>query len=347
VVVAGVGITGFAAADALLDLGAVVTVLDARDDDDARERATILEVLGADVHLGEPAVQTLPEHVDLVVASPGWRPASPLLSQASARGVPVWGEVELAWRLRPPRADGTAAPWLAVTGTNGKTTTVQMLAAMLQAAGLRSTAAGNVGTPVITALRHPEPYDVLAVELSSFQLHALSSLSAQAAVVLNVAPDHLDWHGSYEAYRADKAQIYQRAQVACVYPLADPDIEAMVRDAEVVEGCRAIGFTTGIPPVGSVGVVDDVIADRAFVDNRRTTAAELASVDDVRPLAPHTLTDALAAAALARAHGVPPAAVRDGLRAFRPDAHRITEVLAAARRRSLDRRLEGDQPACR
>ena len=336
VVVAGVGVTGFAAADALLDLGAVVTVLDTRDDDDARERATILEVLGADVRLGEPAVQTLPADVDLVVASPGWRPASPLLAQASARGVPVWGEVELAWRLRPPRADGTAAPWLAVTGTNGKTTTVQMLAAILQAAGLRSTAAGNVGTPVITALRHPEPYDVLAVELSSFQLHALSSLSAEAAVVLNVAPDHLDWHGSYEAYRADKARIYQRARVACVYPLDDPDIEALVRDADVVEGCRAIGFTTGIPPVGSVGVVDDVIADRAFVDNRRTTAAELASVDDVRPLAPHTLTDALAAAALARAHGVPPAAVRDGLRAFRPDAHRITEVLAGVGVRWID-----------
>jgi UDP-N-acetylmuramoylalanine--D-glutamate ligase len=330
VVVAGVGVTGFAAADALLDLGALVTVLDDRDDDDARERATILEVLGADVRLGEPAVHSLPQDVDLVVASPGWRPASPLLGQAGARGVPVWGEVELAWRLRPLRADGTAAPWLAVTGTNGKTTTVQMLAAMLQAAGLRTTAAGNVGTPVITALRHPEPYDVLAVELSSFQLHAISSLSAQAAVVLNVAPDHLDWHGSYEAYRADKGRIYQRAQVACVYPLADPGIEALVRNADVVEGCRAIGITAGIPPVGSVGVVDDVLADRAFVDNRRTAAAELATVDDVRPLAPHTLMDALAAAALARAHGVPPAAVRDGLRAFRPDAHRITEVAADA-----------------
>ncbi len=112
--------------------------------------------------------------------------------------------------------------------------------------------------------------------------------------------------------------------------------EQLVREADVVDGCRAIGFGLGVPPVGAVGVVDDVIADRAFVDERATSAVELASVHDVTPLAPHTLADAVAAAALARAHGVPPLAVRDGLRAFRPDAHRIAEVATVAGVRYVD-----------
>ena len=326
VVVAGIGVAGYAAADALLDLGARVIVLDGRDDDRNRERASVLEVLGTDVRLGSGAADELPADVELVVTSPGWRPTSPVLEQAVLRGVPVWGEVELAWRLRPSRADGTYAPWLAVTGTNGKTTTVQMLDSMLRAAGLRSAAVGNVGTPVLDAVRDPEPYDVLAVELSSFQLHTTWSMSAQAAVVLNVAPDHLDWHGSFEAYRAAKARAYERAQRACVYPLADAGVERLVRAADVREGCRAVGITDGVPPVGSVGVMDGALADRAFVDGRQQEAAglalELGSVDDIHPLAPHTLADALAAAALARAHGVQPGAVGAGLRAFRLDAHR-------------------------
>ena len=329
VVVAGIGVAGYAAADALVDLGARVVVLDGRDDDRNRERAAVLEVLGADVRLGAGAADAMPDDVELVVTSPGWRPTSAVLEQAVLRGVPVWGEVELAWRLRPRRADGTYAPWLAVTGTNGKTTTVQMLDAMLRAAGVRSTAVGNVGTPVLEAVRDPDLYDVLAVELSSFQLHTTWSMSAQAAVVLNVAPDHLDWHGSFEAYRAAKARVYQRAQLACVYPLADAVVEPMVRDADVVDGCRAVGFTDGVPPVGAVGVVDGVLVDRAFADDLAEPALELGSVDAIHPLAPHTLADALAAAALARAHGVPVEAVGAGLRSFRLDEHRGGDVVGA------------------
>jgi len=334
--VAGIGEAGFAAADALLDEGAEVTVLDDSDDDRATERARVLEILGAAVRIGRGASAALPEGTDLVVASPGWRPTSPLLAGAVAQGVPVWSEVELAWRLQRPRADGSTVPWLAVTGTNGKTTTVRMLHAMLSAGGLRAAAVGNLGTPVVEAVRHPEPYDVLVVELSSFQLHYTGSLSAEAAVVLNLAPDHLDWHGSYDAYAAAKARIYERAREVCAYPLDDQQVEQMVRDAEVAPGCRAVGFTTGVPPVGSVGVVDGVLADRAFVAGRDRQAAELAAVDDIAPLVqhpvaphpvpPHLVANALAAATMARAHGVPPAAVRAGLRAFRPDAHRIADV---------------------
>jgi UDP-N-acetylmuramoylalanine--D-glutamate ligase len=231
--------------------------------------------------------------------------------------------VELAWRLRDPVR---AAPWLAITGTNGKTTAVGMLAAMLSAAGLRARAVGNVGTPVLEAVMDPEPSDVLAVELSSFQLHWTHSVSARAAAVLNVAEDHLDWHGSMQAYTADKARVYQRAQVACVYNADAPVTEQMVRDADVVEGCRAVGFTLGVPAVGMLGVVDGALADRAFVAERQSSAAELGTVADVTPQGPHNVANALAAAALARAHGVPPAAVRAGLRGFQPGGHRIVNV---------------------
>jgi UDP-N-acetylmuramoylalanine--D-glutamate ligase len=330
-VVAGFGVSGFAAADNLLHLGADVTALD-ESPAGKEEKAELLEVLGADIRLGEGATATLPEDVDLLVTSPGWRPDAPLLAQALARGVPVWGEVELAWRLRDPDHD---TPWLAVTGTNGKTTTVQMLDAILRAAGLRSVAAGNVGLPLVEAVMDPEPYDVLAVELSSFQLHYTDSMSAQAAAVLNVAEDHLDWYRSMTDYAADKGRIYQRVQRACVYNAADRVTEQLVRDADVVEGARAVGFTLGMPAVGMVGLVEDILADRAFVEERATSAAELCTLADLTAPgtsgpAPHTVQNALAAAALARAHGVSQAAVRDGLRGFRPDGHRIALVAERA-----------------
>jgi UDP-N-acetylmuramoylalanine--D-glutamate ligase len=324
-VVAGFGVSGFAAADNLTHLGARVVALD-ENVDGREEEATLLQVLGADIRLGEGSTATLPDDVDVVVTSPGWKPTAPLLAQAAARGIPVWGEVELAWRLRDPES---AAPWLCVTGTNGKTTTVQMLDAILTAAGLRSAAVGNVGRPVTEAVMDPTPYDVLAVELSSFQLHYTRSVSAESAVVLNFAEDHLDWYTGPTAmadYAADKGRVYERVQRACVYNAADPETERLVRAADVVEGARAVGFTLGTPGVGMVGVVEDLLVDRAFIPERQTSAAELCAVGDLASPAPHVVANALAAAALARAHGVPQVAVRDGLRSFRIDGHRIATV---------------------
>ncbi|WP_240916893.1 UDP-N-acetylmuramoyl-L-alanine--D-glutamate ligase [Nocardioides sp. HDW12B] len=326
--VAGLGVSGFAAADNLTHLGAQVVVLDETEPTGERaEKATLLEVLGADVRTGPGSTATLPDGVDVLVTSPGWRPDAALLTQARGLGVPVWGEVELAWRLRDPEH---AAPWLAITGTNGKTTTVQMLEAMLRAGGLRTVACGNVGLPLVEVVMDPEPYDVLAVELSSFQLHYTDSMTAQSAAVLNVAEDHLDWYSSMADYAADKGRIYSGVERACVYNVADPLTEELVREADVVEGARAIGFTLGTPAVGMLGVVDDVLADRAFVENRHDSAAELGTLADLASPAPHMVANALAAAALARSHGVAPAAVRDGLRGFRPDGHRIATVATVA-----------------
>ncbi|QGN57629.1 UDP-N-acetylmuramoyl-L-alanine--D-glutamate ligase [Nostocoides sp. HKS02] len=332
VVVAGLGVSGFAAADALHERGARVIAVDGADlatGGALAERARILDILGVDVRVGPEHVGSLPADAtaDLVVTSPGWRPDQPLLVAAAQAGIPVWGEVELAWRMR---AAVGPAPWLTITGTNGKTTTVTMLASMLRAAGLRATAAGNVGTPILEAVLHPEPYDVIAVELSSFQLHWSQSLAPYASACLNVAPDHLDWHGSAEEYARAKGKVYANTRVACVYNVEDPATERLVMDAEVQEGCRAVGFTLGTPGLSMLGVVDDILADRAFVEQRQTSAAELATLADVQgslpTLAPHQVANALAAAALARAYGVPPLAVRDGLRAFVPEPHRIADA---------------------
>lgn len=320
VTVAGLGVSGVPAAKVLHGLGARVTVVNDGADERARAQAAELEALGITVRLGDG--DTLPDGTELIVTAPGWKPTKPLFTAAGQAGVPVWGDVELAWRLRRP----DSAPWLAVTGTNGKTTTVQMLASILKAAGLRTAAVGNIGVSLLDAVTGDEEYDVLAVELSSYQLHWAPSLRAHSAAVLNLAPDHLDWHGSMEAYAADKGRIYEGNRVACVYNVADKATEDLVREADVEEGCRAIGFTLGSPAPSQLGVVDGILVDRAFVENRHKHAQELAEVSDVNPPAPHNIANALAAAALARAFGVPAAAVRDGLRAFTPDAHRIAHV---------------------
>ncbi|HEX5335594.1 MAG TPA: UDP-N-acetylmuramoyl-L-alanine--D-glutamate ligase, partial [Propionicimonas sp.] len=337
VVVAGLGTSGFAAADGLMDLGARVLVLDDADTAANAEKATVLEMLDVEVRLGPGATAQLPDDVDLVVTSPGWRPSAPLLAQAALRGIPVWGEVELAWRMSLPDRQ---VPWLAVTGTNGKTTTVGMLESMLTAAGLRTSAVGNVGRPIVEAVLDEVSYDVLAVELSSFQLHWTNSLSLHSAAVLNLAPDHLEWYADatdpMAAYAADKARIYSRVQQSCVYNVDDPATEHMVEEAEVVEGARAIGFTLGIPAVSMLGVVDDLLVDRAFIEQRHDSAIELAKLSDVMPNAPHNVANALAAAALARSFGVPPAAVATGLQRLRIGDHRIQTITEAGGIRYID-----------
>ncbi|MEU2114309.1 UDP-N-acetylmuramoyl-L-alanine--D-glutamate ligase [Streptomyces sp. NPDC016459] len=320
VTVAGLGVSGIPAARVLHGLGARVTVVNDGDDERSREQAAELEAEGITVRLGDGA--TLPAGTELIVTTPGWRPDKPLFTAAAEAGVEVWGDVELAWRLR----GADAAPWLAVTGTNGKTTTVRMLASILEAAGLRTAAVGNIGVSLLDAVLGEERYDVLAVELSSYQLHWAPSVRVHSAAVLNLAPDHLDWHGSMEAYAADKGRIYAGNQVACVYNVADRATEDLVREADVEEGCRAIGFTLGTPGPSELGVVEGILVDRAFVENRQKNAQELAEVADVQPPAPHNIANALAAAALARAFGVDAKAVRDGLKAFRPDPHRIELV---------------------
>jgi UDP-N-acetylmuramoylalanine--D-glutamate ligase len=338
VTVAGIGASGFSAADALMEYGATVTVVDETTGSQASERATVLETLGATVRLGPGSTAALPDSTDLVIASPGWRPTAAVFTQAQAASIPIWGDVELAWRLQHP---DRVVPWLVVTGTNGKTTTVTMLESMLRSAGLTVSAVGNVGRPILETVLDHVAYDCLAVELSSFQLHWVSTISPHSAAVLNLHEDHLVWYEGlalppFEAYAADKAKIYHRVTNACVYNVADPATQAMVERADVVEGARAIGFTLGVPAISMLGVVDDTLVDRAFIPQRRDSALELAKVSDVPSAAPHMVADALAAASLARSFGVPATAVRDGLRGYELGDHRIHTVAESGSVRWID-----------
>ncbi|WP_433507415.1 UDP-N-acetylmuramoyl-L-alanine--D-glutamate ligase [Pseudonocardia halophobica] len=310
VLVAGAGISGIAAAEALLAAGARTLVSD--------DRAAALE----DLPTGAEAVTGLPEGVELIVTGPGRRPDHPLVAEAAVRGIEVVGEPELAWRLGKERA--VPPVWLVVTGTNGKTTCTGMLAAILRAAGLDAVACGNIGYPVVSAVaaRHA----VLAVELSSFQLHWSPSVVPAAGLVLNVAEDHLDWHGGLDAYAAAKA----RALTGPV-AVAGADDTIAARLLRESPAPTKVGVTLAGPGPGQLGIVGEQLVDRAFGDG-----IVLAAVADVTPGGPPGLTDALAAAALARAHGVGPGAVREGLAGFRPGPHRSAHVGTVAGVRYVD-----------
>jgi UDP-N-acetylmuramoylalanine--D-glutamate ligase len=204
-----------------------------------------------------------------------------------------------------------------------------MVEAMLNQGGFRAAACGNIGTPILDAIREPDGFDVLVVELSSFQLHYVKHIEPFSSVVLNLADDHLDWHGSFEAYSDTKAKVYENTQVACVYNINDLATEKMVENADVQEGARAIGFTTGMPGRSQVGFVEDILCDRAFLDDRANSALEIATLEDLSKigvLTPHLMANAAAATALARSYGVDPAEIKTALLKFRLDAHRIELV---------------------
>jgi UDP-N-acetylmuramoylalanine--D-glutamate ligase len=317
VLVCGARVAGVPAAVRLAEQGASVRVVDVAEPTPAA--AARLAAAGLTV---APEPDDLPPDIDLVVASPGLRPGHRLLRTATERGTEVLGEIELAWRLR----GANPAAWLLITGTNGKTTTTRMTAAMVAAAGLRTRAVGNVGQSVIDAVAGPDRLDVLAVEVSSQQLHFTSTVAPVAAAVLNIAADHLDWHGSFEAYAAAKARAWQRSGVA-VGNADDPLVTTLPTPA----GSRRVDFTLGEPEPGMIGVGAGRVVDRAFHDE-----ADLFDVDDVRPRGRHNIANAMAAAALASAAGMKPDALASGLREFVPDPHRNQRVGSVGRVEYVD-----------
>ncbi len=338
VVVFGLGVTGFSVADTLAELGCQVLVVAEKAD---AELVDILDVIGVE-HITGDSAKGLPERVfnfaaDLVITSPGVRPEHDLLSWAEDQGLPIWVDIDLAWRVRDKTS--RVADWIVVTGTNGKTTTVQMVEAMLNQGGKKAIACGNIGTPILDAIRDPEGFDALIVELSSFQLHYLGEIHPYSSAVLNLADDHLDWHGSFEAYRDAKAKVYENTRVACVYNVADLATEKMVENADVQEGARAIGFTTGTPARSQVGFVEDLLCDRAFLDDRANSALEVATLEDLSAigvLTPHLMANAAAAVALARSYAIEPQDIRAALIQFRLDAHRIELVAESNQIRWID-----------
>jgi UDP-N-acetylmuramoylalanine--D-glutamate ligase len=316
VLVAGGGVTGKAVLAALARFGAAATLC---DDDPATLRRYAEN--GVATVAASTATRQVPECA-LVVTSPGFSPATPLLAAAATAGVPIWGDVELAWRLDAAGHYGPPRRWLVVTGTNGKTTTTSMLHAMLTAGGRTSLLCGNIGSPVLDALAEDslaEPAELLAVELSSFQLHWAPSLRPEAGVVLNIAEDHLDWHSTMAEYTTAKARVLD-GRVAVV-GLDDSRAAALLDTAAAPV---RVGFRLGEPAVGELGVRDGELVDRAFADDLALLPAGSIPVPG-----PVGVLDALAAAALARCVGVRPAAIRAAISSFRVGRHRA-EVVAVA-----------------
>jgi UDP-N-acetylmuramoylalanine--D-glutamate ligase len=302
-------VAGAACVEVLLGLGAAVTLLD-RSASPATDR---LHAAGAALVIGDEPAPGLLDKIDDVIVSPGFAPHTPVVRAALAAGRPVYSEPELAWRLRGPDAPA----WLAVTGTNGKTTTTTMLAAILRAAGHRSLALGNIGEPLVHAALDPARFDVLAVELSSFQLHWSSTMAPRLGALLNLADDHLEWHGTFDAYAGSKRAIWRAAALSpegiAVGNVDDPLVARMLGE---VPG-RTIAVTLGLPEAGQLGVVDGILVDRAFA-----SSADLGPASAVRPAGQHNVSNALHAAALARGYGVRAEAVRDGLAGYAPEPHR-------------------------
>lgn len=334
VAVLGLGMTGFSVADTLAELGSDVLVLSETAEE---QYAGLIPVIGARLELG--SLDEVPQALrdfdpEVVIASPGFSPSHPVIRWVQESGIALWGDIELAWRVRDKvtRPDGIPAEWMLVTGTNGKTTTTQLAATLLVAGGLRAAPCGNIGVPVLDAVRDPAGFDVLVVELSSHQLwyigqtHGVGELVPFASVCLNLADDHLVWHGSAQAYRDAKAVVYRNTRVACVYNKADLATMQMVEEAEVLEGARAIGFDLGSPGPSDLGVVDGLVLDRAFIPDRRNAALELTTIEDLQRVglsAPHIVQNILAASAFARSVDVAPEAIHDALEGFHLDPHRI------------------------
>ena len=305
VLILGAGVTGIAVARSLSAKGA--SILFADDHVESIEGFRVSKTDQIDI-----------TEFSFLVISPGWKESHPLIVKAQAAGIRLVNEIDLAWSFRAELVPGQK--WIALTGTNGKTTTVEMAAAMLRAGGISAIACGNVGTTVIESVESSEKYEVLVLELSSFQLHWLREASFVAAAILNIADDHLDWHGSFAEYARVKGSILDRTSTG-IFNSADLEV---VNQAAHWQG-RKVFFSLDTPAPGEIGIVEDLLVDRAFVSDPQE-AAMLAEIVDVKPTVPHNVANALAAAGLVRALGVSPEAVRSALQNFSLGRHRIEEI---------------------
>lgn len=325
--VIGLGVSGKAAAQLLHEHGYAVVAFDQKTTEAPSELAsfaTLVSVADADA-LGRDIAAS---GVDFAVASPGIPLSSPLIKTPTEAGVEVIGEVEAAWRFRKDQD----APWLAVTGTNGKTTTVGMTDAILRQAGWDSIATGNIGYPITKSVR--EGHAALVVELSSFQLATITTLRPWTSICMNVDSDHLDWHGSVEAYQQAKALIYDRVQRARLYFADDPSVAKMAKDGRDSAGSALVPLYFGEGVAGGVGIENGLLMDSAFTEDGATVArADLTAVALLRGAlgmddgaGSPMVRDALAASALALSLGVDGADIVDGLNAFQAAPHRFALV---------------------
>lgn len=316
VAIVGLGVSGHAAARLALTLGGKVYVSDSRTEPPTGAGATDLRALGAEVEWGGHDIERL-ARADLVVVSPGISPHAPVLRALVERGVRWISEPELAFRFLP-------GPLIAITGTNGKTTTTMLVGHLLEAAGLRVAVGGNVGgglAPAASELAlRAGPVDWCVLEMSSFQLAAIERFRPDIGVVTNLSPDHLDWYDSVGAYYADKARLFANADARSrwVFPFGDEAVAAL---AEGVPGER-YWFAGGAVAEGAQAYVDASGMLTLALDR----GEPLLPADRLPLLGAHNRTNALAAALTARLAGADPADIASGLATVRPLPHRLEPV---------------------
>ena len=306
VLVVGGGVTGSAVARSLKTLGAHCEIVDEK------------QVEGLNLLEQEDALNQI---WDFAVISPGWRQDHVFIEMLRTRGVRMMSEIDLAWMIKTQIIPNQR--WLGITGTNGKTTTVEMVAAMLQRDGKKVKACGNLGDAVVEAVLAPEAFDFLVLELSSFQLQWSELPHFIAVAILNIADDHLDWHGSFQNYVNAKLRILENASLA----ILNADDGVVVLATQKWSG-EKVFFTLGSPSAGEIGVVEDLLVDRAFVDDAEE-ADVIAELHEIIPIATHSVLNTLAAAALALSVGALHENVRAAIQDFRPGRHRIELVLDA------------------
>lgn len=306
VLVIGAGVTGTSVAEVLEGLGSDIYLFDENKTIPSEKRFVSFE-------------RAVEERWNLAIVSPGWREDHPLIVGLKSRGVTVMSEVDLAWLLRCELHPSQI--WLAITGTNGKTTTVELATAMLLAGGLKAKACGNVGETVIEAVVRGNDLDYLVVELSSFQLQWSELPRFQAVAILNISDDHVDWHGSFENYVEAKLRILERAELAII----NGDDTQVLEATEEWQG-QKVFFSLNSPKPGELGVVEDLLIDRSFVSDP-IEAELIAQLDEIRPRAPHSISNTLAAAGIALSVGVSHLKIREAVQNFLPGRHRIETVL--------------------
>ncbi|MRS12508.1 MAG: UDP-N-acetylmuramoyl-L-alanine--D-glutamate ligase [Actinobacteria bacterium] len=285
-----------------------VSVVDSGSGETLEARAEALRAQGADVRTGKNEVP----QADLVVASPGIKPHSELMRNAVDLGVPVISELELAYRV-------SAAPWVAITGTNGKTTTTALVGHLLQEAGIPAELAGNIGPAAIKVAAEVGPAAIIVAEVSSFQLTLADTFHPRVAALLNITPDHLDYHGSMEAYASEKAKVFAHQSVGDTAVIDVDDAGSAPYAGNVGGGGATIRRVSRVlSPEDGAYLVDDVL-----VLSEGGQELPLVSVQDLGIKGDHNVSNALAAAACARAAGADIESIRRGLRSFKPIEHRL------------------------
>lgn len=298
IAVVGAGVTGNAVKDFLTTRGIGADLFDERSPS------------------GKRSVES---KFDLAIVSPGWRWDNPILSSLRANGCELLSEIDFSWLVKEEIAPNQK--WIALTGTNGKTTTIQMVQSIFDYSSITGVACGNVGDPVISVLASGENYDFLALELSSFQLEWSHLPRYEAVALLNIAPDHIDWHGSFDSYALAKVKLLEASKVAIIN---GEDSESVIRSTSW-QG-KKIFYFLDTPQVGELGLVENLLLDRAFTEDPGQ-AIDFAELSDIRPSVPHNVANAMAAAGLALAIGITHEEIRSGLRNFTLDRHRLELVL--------------------